>query len=492
MLRDKVLKALAWQTGAKFLTQVFSLTVIVILARKLSPSDFGLVGMAFIFTGFLNLIGEFGIGSSIIRTKNITREQTNSVFWFSLFFGISMFVLSFSLAPSIAGFFAKDELKTIIRVLSLSFVINSLRTVPFSLLTQELKFDQRSKSEIVSIASGGVIAISLAYSGFGVWSLVYSTLARGVIFVSLVYVFSSWRPEMSFHRDAAKGMINFGAKVIAARIQWYFYSNADFFIIGKMLGDHILGYYTMAFKMAMLPTERITAIVNQVMFPTFSKLQDDEERLNRYFLKVTRYVAMVTFPIMTLIFVLAEEITIVFLTEKWLPAVFPLRVLCLIGMLKSIDVIIPSVLLAKGRAGINLRFNTILFFVLPAAFFLGCRAGGMDGVAYSWLFLYPLLVSYLFYLGLRELNMLYSDYIGNLFPPIFGSMIMAGVVLLIKYAFGFFAEFCSFVPLVITSILGLESYAIFQYLYVPSEFHGLMNIVRQATGRDGDSKTTSN
>ena len=107
MLREKVLKALVWQTGAKSLTQVFSLTVTVILARKLSPSDFGLVGMAFIFTGFLELIGEFGIGSSIIRTKHITREQTNSVFWFSLFFGISMFVLSFSLAPSIAGFFAK-------------------------------------------------------------------------------------------------------------------------------------------------------------------------------------------------------------------------------------------------------------------------------------------------------------------------------------------------------------------------------------------------
>ncbi|MDH3999171.1 MAG: lipopolysaccharide biosynthesis protein, partial [Desulfuromonadales bacterium] len=360
MLKDKVLRALAWQSGAKIVTQLFSFLVTIILARNLLPEDYGVVGMALVFTGLISLINELGIGSSIIRDQNTTEEQLSSVFWFALCVSIVLFCATFFLAPLIGQIYRNEQVVMVVRVLAINLIIGAFRTVPFSLLTRELKFDKRSKAEVLSAFAGGTTALVMAFSGFGVWSLVFNAIANSIGLVVLSFYFSQWRPMASFRFSQAKDMVNFGAKIMGSRIQWYAYSNADFFIIGRLLGKEMLGYYTMAFTLASFVTEKITAVVNQVTFPTFSKLQNDVERLQEAFLKATKYVSMLTFPAITIIAILAEEIVITLLTQKWLPIVFPLRILCLVGFIRSVDVILPQALVAKGKAGLVLKYTSLL------------------------------------------------------------------------------------------------------------------------------------
>lgn len=428
MLKQRVMKALAWQAGAKLVSQLFSFAVTILLARMLLPEDFGLLGMALVFTGFIDLVNEMGIGSSIIRRQETSQQELSSIFWFAIMVGCGLYTLTFFAAPLVALFFRNNAVTDIVRVLGLNLIIGSLRAVPFGLLTRELHFAQRSRSEIFAALTGGSTALLLAWAGFGIWSLVLNSLASGIVLMLLCYWFSGWRPLMFFRFALAREMVGFGAKIMISRMQWYAYSNADFFIVGRLLGKLSLGYYTMAFNLAVLPTEKITAIVNQVMFPAFAKLQDDLGQLRQAFSKTTRYVSMLTFPLLAIMVVFAPEIIAGLLTEKWLPSVFPFRVLCVVGFLRSIDVIIPQMLLARGRSDLVLKYSTLLLCVLPTAFGIGCYFGGIDGVAYAWLLVYPPLAAILFHIGLKELALPLAEYLQVLSPQACGAGLMVLVL----------------------------------------------------------------
>jgi O-antigen/teichoic acid export membrane protein len=226
-----------------------------------------------------------------------------------------------------------------------------------------------------------------------------------VVLVLLCFWFSGWKPALVFRFSYAWEMLVFGIKIMGSRIQWYMYSNADYLLVGRMLGKDMLGHYTMAFRLATLPTEKVTAVVNQVMFPAFSQLQNDLPSLCQAFLKTTSYVSLITFPLLAIIAAFAPEIVVGLLTDKWLPSVFPLRVLCVIGLLRSVDVIIPQVLVARGRATLIFKYTTLLMCVLPASFAAGCYLGGINGVAYAWMLAYPPLSACLMFFGLRELEL---------------------------------------------------------------------------------------
>lgn len=476
-MKQKALKAIAWQSGAKIITQVFSVVVTIFLARELQPTDFGLVGMALIFTGFLDLIGEFGIGSSIIHKKSFSKEELDAIFWVTLIAGLSMFFVGALSAPLVGDFYRNDEVPVIIKTLSLGFIINSLRVVPYSILTKELKFDKRSKAEITSSLVGGGVAFGMAFTGFGVWALVLNSLAQGVCLTLMIFWYAQWRPSLPADVRNIKSVIDFGMKVMVARVLWYAQSNADFLIVGRVLGEKLLGYYSMAFRLATLPTEKISAVINQVMFPTFSIIQDDRERVRIYFLKTTKYVAILTFPVLTAMFIMAEEIVTLLLTDKWLPIIFPLKALLIVGAIKSVDVIIPQVLMAKGKAGLLLKYNIALVVVLPVCFLIGCYLNGVNGVAYSWLISYPILVTSLFYAGLKEMRISFREYLRNLTPQIIGTALMAAIMLASKAVMSLYFSSSLLAVLTVLAVSAC-SFVLYFYYYQTAELDEIISSVR--------------
>ena len=461
-LRDKTIKGFLWMFSTRFLSQGFKWLVLIQMARLLLPEDFGLIAMASIFIGFLELINELGVGAAIIQKRDVEEEDLNSVFWLSIFFGGLLYVLIFLLAPMIGVFFSSEKLPDVLRVLGLNFVITAFMIVPYSSLTKELSFGGRSKAELLSIIAGGVLAVTMAYSGYGVWSLVYGFIFRNLLMVMFVFWICPWRPKLIFSVKRVRPLLNFGMAIVASRVLWYLYSSSDVLIIAKVVGDKLLGYYSMAFRLTSLPVEQISSLVNSVSFPVFSKLQDDINRLRRYFLKVTKFVSLITFPTMVGLFLVSESLIWVLFTDKWLPMLVPLKVLCVIGFLKSVSTTLPILLNAKGKPYIVVRFNVISIFVLPASFLFGINYG-INGVAIAWVAVYPLLLVYLYWYGLKEIELSFYGYIKNIIPSLAGSAFMACVVGVFQLSNGRLYGENMYLELIGSCFLGMISY--FLYLF---------------------------
>ncbi len=456
-LKEQTIKAFMWVTSARAVSQAFSWIVTILLARVLLPADFGLIALAWVIVGFLDLINELGIGAAIVQKKDLTADDADTMFWVSAAAGGLYYAAAWGLAPLVAWFFGKEELTALIRVLSLTVIFGGLRTIPFNLLTKDLAFSKRSIAESAGVVTGGGVSVGLALSGYGVWSLVTGTLIQQALLSLLVFAFSAYRPRLCFAVERARGLLRFGATIMSSRILWYAYNSSDSLIVGKLLGEQSLGYYSMAVQLSMLPVQKITGIVNQVAFPVFSKLQGQDAELTTYFLKITRFVALLTFPAMMGLFLVSDSLINVLLTDKWLPAVGIFKLLCVVGALKSIDTIIPNLLMAKGKAAMIVRYTTINILVLPAAFFLGAH-WGLTGLGYAWLATYPIVSTYVYSHGLREAGVSFGQYLSNLRPAVMASLVMAIGVLVFQTADGLWYGRNVYVTILGACVVGAAAY----------------------------------
>jgi O-antigen/teichoic acid export membrane protein len=354
---------------------------------------------------------------------------------FSLVINGCLAVLSYLSAPVVAACFGNPAVEPLVQALSFLFVAAGFRVITINLLSKDLRMDKRSKAEVLSAVFGLLAALTLAFLGYGVWALVANALVSSVIINIMLYLYCPIKPVPSLRFREAREMISFGMMMMVSNLQWYVYSNADTLIVGKLLGEKALGFYGMAFKLATMPTEKFTTVINTVTMPAFAKLQGDKERMGWFLLKLTRSVSIVTFPVCVGLFVLAEEIIHVVLTDKWLPMLVPLRALGLVGMLKSVDVIVPHMLKANGKASLLLRYNFLLLMVLPAAFGVGAL-WGIEGVGYAWLIAYPALFLVLLAMSLGVVGLRMRDYFISMCPALAGSLLMGGALHLGKAVLG--------------------------------------------------------
>ena len=429
LIKD-VRSATFWLFGSSGAIQLISWVITVFVARILSPDDYGLFGMAALLTSFLVMFNELGLGPAIIQKKDLTQEQLSSCFWAIIGLNLFAYFLAFISAPLIASFFHEPRLTLIIRIASISAIIGGCYKLPYSLLAKELMFKKRSLADFISRFIGSIFTLFLAVSGYEVWSLVYGVLVSDFIKLILVFVLTGWFPEKIFSFQSIKKMVYFGYNVTGARLLWYFYSNSDYLIAGKLLGKTQLGYYTMAFQLASLPLEKFGSLVGQITLPFFSKLQDDEISLRNYFLKTVRFVAIITFPVFVGMYLVAEPAVVLILTPKWLPMVFPFKVLCLIGTLRAVN-FNSNIVLAKGRPDIEFTNMIIFGTVMPVGFLIGCQYG-INGLAYAWLFLYPICFIISAKRCLKVINVSLLDYFRNLTIPILAALAMIIVVTISK------------------------------------------------------------
>jgi len=278
-------------------------------------------------------------------------------------------------APLIASYFKNPQIIPILRVLSLTFVLGSLRIVPGSLLRRELLFNKLAYINISALVISGMVSVILAFLGYGVWSLVWGRIVQVIAGITLIWLIVSWRPSFSFSLRKFKELFSFGISVLGTNLLTYIKKNSDYFIIGKFLGASSLGIYTMAYNMVTFPQRKLSTIITTVAFPAFSKIQDEAEKIREGFFTMISSISFVTFPILAGLCAVAPELVKVFLGEKWFGAIRPIQILCIPGALSSIGTTVGSVFYAKGRPDLEFKCDLISFGVLLGMLLVGVRYG---------------------------------------------------------------------------------------------------------------------
>jgi teichuronic acid exporter len=436
---QKVRLATTWLAGTRLVSQLLTMGITLTITRLLDPADFGLFGMANLVISFLTLFEGVGLDAAIIQKQDMGEEELDRVFWLMVLINIGLYVITFLFSPLMARFFREEKLSGMIRILGINLVLASLYGVPYNLMTRDLAFDQRSKAELASGVGHSVICLILVLAGWKVWSLIYSSLATPLIMIAVIYYFSRWTPRLPRQRDSrsaatweSQRLLNFGSQIMFSRTLWYIYSNSDFLIAGRVLGKEALGNYTLAFELASLPLEKVVSLIPQIAYPTFSQVQQDEEKIRHYFLKTSRLVALIVFPLFLGIFLVAKDLILLVLTSKWAAAINPLKTLCLMSILRSMAVLSAPLTNALGRPGIALFNSCLCALFMPVAFWVGARSG-IEGISLAWLLVYPFLFLIMLWNSIRIVRISMKEYWTNLLPVVEGSVVMTLLVFGLKY-----------------------------------------------------------
>lgn len=427
-LRASMLRGVSWTAMSQVLMQLVTFATTVVLARLLSPADFGVVGMAALFTGLAMVLGEVGMGAAIIHRQDISPTELDTVFWIGLAVAGIVAALSVLLAPIAGWFFHSELVVNVIRISSAVFVIDAVGAVHRVLMNKEMRFDRLARTEVGAAVVYALVALVLAFTGAGVWAIVLGQLARSASETVLLWRVESWRPHRRFSKDAFLGLSGFGVRVWGFSFVNYVRENIDNLAVGRLLGATQLGFYAFAYNTAALPRRQLQNVVGRVTFPTFAKVQDDNAILRRTYLKVIRYISLVAFPMEAGLALVAREFIPMVYGDKWAPAIVPLQLLCGAQILYSLGSTVGSVYLAKGRPDLYLRFGIIALVWLSATVLVTARFG-IVAVAAGILFytIGSLLVSQALANPLIQLPM--RDYLKALVPATVGCIAMAAAVI---------------------------------------------------------------
>jgi len=355
----------------------------IILARVLSPREFGLIGMILVFTAFASSLSDMRLGAALIQKRAVSDRHLNSVFWLNVGVGSSLTLLFCLTAPLVANFYHEPLLRLLTIAVAINFVLNSLTVVHTALLDKSLSFRARFWIEIVATFFSGIVALTLAFNGAGVWSLVGQSLTAAVIRIALMWRSHQWRPGTSFDLSALKDLMHFGGPLFGSSIVAYWGRNFDKLVIGRLIGSSALGIYNLADRLMRLPLTNVTDVTTAVMFPALSLMQDDVESVRRVYLRATGMIALLTFPMMIGLSVAAEPAILVVYGDQWREAIGIVQLLCFAGMAQSVYNTATWIFLSRGRTDTFFRLIVYTTLVRVAGVFVGVH-WGITGVAWAY------------------------------------------------------------------------------------------------------------
>ena len=356
-VRLKLLHGVAWHSVEKILIQGSNFVIGVILARILSPSVFGLIGMLTIFIAISDIFIQAGFAKALIQKKDKTDIDFSTAFVANVSTAFVIYCIMFVSAPWIANFYREPLLVDITRVLSLNFILGSFNIVQRARLMSNVDFKSLARINVLSVIIGGVIGIALAYMGFGVWSLVIKTLCSTVVLIVLFPFFSMWRPSLKFSKASFKQLFGFGSKLMITGVYGVILRNVSTIFIGRYYQSSQLGHYTRASQFSNLISTTVYDVLGNVTFPVLSSLQDEREHLVAVYRKSLFFTTMVVMPPMILSTVLAKPIVLLLLTEKWLPCVVLMQWLFLARMFTPVSAINCNILNAIGRSDLFMKLD---------------------------------------------------------------------------------------------------------------------------------------
>jgi PST family polysaccharide transporter len=349
--------------------------------------------MTQLVTVFLLYFQDLGFGDAVVHF-NEDESTLPTCYTVTVLMGVLLTVILIAAAPLVALFFREPRLTAILRVLSVSLLLSALQSVSKGLMVKTFRFRELTLRDLFSTTVGATTGVIMALLGYGVWSLVANLVLWNFLQTALVLYMVPPRFTLHIKRDVLRRMLNYGLPLTSSALLFQFYDNADFLIVGRKLGSDALGLYGMAFRWATMANEKVGVVVNQVAFPSFAAMQDDTERVREHWFAVSRRVLLLIFPILAFLFVNCEDAILLLPGKKWLPAVVSLRYLCAVGVLRSLVSVIGRIFSALGRTKLQFQFAIANLLVMPAAFWVGCRLGGFNGVAKAWCLAYPVLFVY--------------------------------------------------------------------------------------------------
>jgi PST family polysaccharide transporter len=397
----------------------------------LSPAEFGLIGMLLVFTGFAASLADLGSGAFIIQKRSSGEGHLNSVFWLNVAVGGALAVLFGVAAPLVARYYGEPQLRLLTIALAFNFLLVPLGVVQNALLSKSMDFQTRFWIEMVSAAASGLCALALAMTGAGVWSLVGQSMVLNAAKTLMMWRRSPWRPGWSFELASVGELLRFGRHLVAFNAIIYWENNIDKAVIARLIGGPSLGIYNLAERIMRIPSTNVTGFAGAVMFPALSAMQGDADSVRRVYLRSNRLIAVVTFPMMAGLCVLAEPAILFVLGEKWRSAIAIVRVLCLAGMAQSVYNTAGWVYLSHGRPDIQLRVGIYALLARVVGVLVGMR-WGILGIAWAYVLgvyvcvLYPAWSAAARLIGLRFL-----DTLKNVSGPFFCATGMAGAAWLI-------------------------------------------------------------
>jgi O-antigen/teichoic acid export membrane protein len=375
-LKRQTVSGIKWLVGSSFLQKAISVGTMVILARILGPADFGLFALAFIAIDALGLFKSMGFDSALIQRKDNVEKAANTAFFIIPVLGILLYLILAISAPLIGKFLNNEQVVGIIRALGIIFVISCFGKVPAALMEKNMQFRQVSLIEISTSIVFSASAIILALMGMGVWSLVIAYILKVVNQNALLFIFAKWRPRLEFDKKIALEMLHFGKFLFLGGVVWFLKMNLDNLLVGKLLGVTALGIYAIAFNIANFGADYFSSKVYRVIFPAFSKIQDDKYDLRQAFLKTTKIVSILAFPFCVILFLMGDELIRVIYGLKWLEAVPVLKILAFAGLFNTLPVAMGPLFNASGHPKAGFWFSVIqvvifLLFIAPAAKLFG-------------------------------------------------------------------------------------------------------------------------
>lgn len=383
-LKAKTVVNLSYNLLTRVLVFILSSATGIILARNLSSSDYGIVGFAMIFMGFLGQFSDLGVTSSAIQKETLLENELYTAFTLKIALGLLLFFMSFIFADLSQWAFDNPAVKIVVIVLAIGFLIDCLGFLSRTTLTRELKFKRLTIPQIGSQIAASAVAITTVYLGFRYWSIVFADLATSVATVAIVFALCPVPLKFKWDPESARKLLKFGSNLFFAGLMTFALFNADNFVIGAVGGAAVLGFYSIAFNWGTKATNLIAQAIHKILLSTFSRVQNDAERLRRGYLTILEYVGFAAILANTLLLIASKDLLVLVLgagTGKWLPALVALDIFCLYGTIRAILEPVGSVIIAIGRPALLFKSNAIVTTLQLACLYPALRYFGIAGVA---------------------------------------------------------------------------------------------------------------
>ena len=382
-LQRTVAVGVAWKFSSQLIREGTRLAVGVILARLLTPDEWGIAGMAFAVAGFLYIVAEPVIGAALVQRNTITERDRSTAFWMSVALGSAICVLGVGFSGSLAGFFGEPEVQPLFAALSVGFLISALGSVPDALLARELAYRSLELRQIAGTLAGASVAIPVAFAGGGSWAIVANSLAATTTSTVLLWKFCTWRPTRTVSLRSMRDIGGFGLSVLASHFLLYVQVGVDKVLVGRSLGSSALGTYAFAFNLMYTPILNVAYPLNGVLFPALATIQGDPPRLVSAWLRAKRLAVAVMAPTFLTVLIVGPDLIPVVFGSKWDGAIPLLQLLCLAGVAQSLGTFNGVFLITLGRSR---RLLTLMFIAAVATTFAVVvgLAWGIVGVAVAY------------------------------------------------------------------------------------------------------------
>lgn len=478
-LKARSIKGVAWNAAGNVVQQLTLLVTMVVLARILSPQEFGIYALLMVFVSFSQILAQMGTASAVIYFDDLSDRFLSTVFYFTVGTSLAVYLLLAAGAGFLADFMEEPALRGLIQLIGLVLVINSLGMIQRALLEKKMDFRKVILVEKSSLLVSSGIGITAAILGFGAKSFVMMALSQAILQLIGFTIFGRWRPRWMFGVRELRRMLSYSLNLVGFTIINYFARQSDNFLVGKFIGSGALGIYSVAYRIMLYPLENVSRVLIRVLFPAFSEVKHDNARFKRGYVQAISFIALVTFPLMLGLLAVAPLFVDVVFGEGWEELAPLLMILSLVGLQQSIVTTVGSIYLAKGTTGTMFWIGGINA-VVTVLFFLGGVWFGIRGMAIAYLIANLLMLYPNLHYAWRQIELGVAEGLGELMPFLVTAIIM-GVGVVVADRLGLFASFLPVFELGFLVLLGVLIYSAVLIVWARPRILALVNLLRRRT-----------